>query len=97
HSGLFRLKQTEELHPDRLISALNERQNPLPFDRLIRFRSKGLAVENGIKAHQGLTGKLPIENLTPADLVFEEALSPSRRYLALKRAIPRAKLDLRHR
>ncbi len=86
--GLDRLKRTiEELHPDRIIIAPTERENRLPLDELLRFRSNGLVVENGIKAHQRLTGKLPIENLTPADLVFEDALNPSRRYLAVKRAM----------
>jgi hypothetical protein len=52
--GLDRLKQTiEELHPDR-ISALNDCANRLPFDGSLRFRAKGLAVEDGIKAPQRL-------------------------------------------
>ena len=87
-AGLGQLTQTiAEFSPDRIIVATRERRKSLPFDELLRFRLGGLVVEDGIAAHQRLTGKLPIEALTARDLVFLETLNPSRRYLFLKRAM----------
>jgi exopolysaccharide biosynthesis polyprenyl glycosylphosphotransferase len=87
-AGLGALTQTIlELSPDRIIVAPRERRKSIPFDELLRFRLGGLLVEDGIKAHQRLTGKLPIETLTARDLIFVETLNPSRRYLVLKRAM----------
>jgi lipopolysaccharide/colanic/teichoic acid biosynthesis glycosyltransferase len=43
--------------------------------QLLRCRSRGIRIENGIHAYEDLTGKLAIESLSPSDLLFSDRLS----------------------
>jgi exopolysaccharide biosynthesis polyprenyl glycosylphosphotransferase len=59
-----------ETRPDRVIIALRECYDQLPVRELIAAQMAGLAVEDGIEVHEQLSGKLPLEYLTPVWLLF---------------------------
>ncbi len=59
-----------EQQPDRIIVALRERRGRLPVQELLNAHIAGVVVEDGVRVHERLFGKLAIENLTPGALLF---------------------------
>jgi exopolysaccharide biosynthesis polyprenyl glycosylphosphotransferase len=62
----------ERVRPDRLIVALASRRGQMPFKTLLSLRVGGMAVEDGIDYYERLTGKVPIEALTPTSFIFSK-------------------------
>jgi sugar transferase (PEP-CTERM system associated) len=63
--------------PDRLIMALQERRQQLPIDLLLRYRLKGLVIEEASTLYQKLTGKIPVESIHPSALIFSDGFRQS--------------------
>ena len=78
-------KILDDVKPDRLIVALTERRGRMPLGQLLECGSRGILVEDGLRAYEYFTGKLPIESLTPSFLIFSGAFRKSRLQLALRR------------
>src|SRR5207245_1816028 len=76
-----------DLHPQRTIVALAERRARLPVRELLEARVRGCIVEDGVNVYERLTGKLPIEAVTPSNLIFSGDFRKSRLDLAAGRAI----------
>ncbi len=64
------------VRPDRVIVALASRRGQLPFKTLLSLRLNGTAVEDGVDYYERLTGKVPIEALTPTSLIFGKECRP---------------------
>ncbi len=79
-------KIIDDVTPDRLIVALTERRGRMPMGQLLGCGAKGILVEDGLRTYEYVTGKLPIESLTPSFLVFSGAFRKSRLQLAAHRA-----------
>jgi sugar transferase (PEP-CTERM system associated) len=79
-------KILDDVKPDRLIVALTERRGRMPMAQLLECGARGIVVEDGLRAYEYFTGKLPIESLTPSFLIFSGAFRKSRLQLALRRA-----------
>ena len=79
-------KIIDDVKPDRLIVALTERRGRMPMAQLLECGARGIVVEDGLRAYEYFTGKLPIESLTPSFLIFSGAFRKSRLQLALRRA-----------
>lgn len=62
----------EHVRPDRVIVALASRRGHMPFKTLLGLRVRGIAVEDGVECYERLTGKVPIEALTPTNLIFSK-------------------------
>ena len=77
----------EELCPDRLVVALNERRGRLPVWALLSSCASGLRVEDGIEFYERLTRKLAIESLSPSFLIFHRVLQKSALQLGVRRAL----------
>ena len=60
----------EQVVPDRIVIALDERRGRLPVRELLEWRTRGIVVENAVEAYERVTGKLAIEALTPSNLLF---------------------------
>jgi exopolysaccharide biosynthesis polyprenyl glycosylphosphotransferase len=60
----------DQLRPDRVVVALASRRGQMPCKTLLALRVRGIAVEDGIDCYERLTGKVPIESLTPASFIF---------------------------
>jgi sugar transferase (PEP-CTERM system associated) len=78
-------KIIDDVKPDRLIVALTERRGRMPMAQLLECGARGIVVEDGLRAYEYFTGKLPIESLTPSFLIFSGAFRKSRLQLALRR------------
>ena len=78
-------KILDDVKPDRLIVALTERRGRMPMAQLLECGARGIVVEDGLRAYEYFTGKLPIESLTPSFLIFSGAFRKSRLQLALRR------------
>ena len=78
-------KILDDVRPDRLIVALTERRGRMPMAQLLECGARGIVVEDGLRAYEYFTGKLPIESLTPSFLIFSGAFRKSRLQLALRR------------
>jgi exopolysaccharide biosynthesis polyprenyl glycosylphosphotransferase len=80
-------KIIEELRPDRIVVALQERRGRLPISDLLNSWVTGILVEDGIEAYEHITRKLAIESLCPSALIFSKDFKKPRLQLALRRAI----------
>lgn len=79
-------KIVEEINPHRIIVAMTDRSR-IPVRELLECRLRGITVEEGVEVYERLTGKLPIEWLTPSHLVFSKDFQKSAAGLAVARAI----------
>jgi exopolysaccharide biosynthesis polyprenyl glycosylphosphotransferase len=73
--------------PDRIILALTAGYDRFPTRELIEARMAGIAVEDGIEVHEHLSGKLPVECLTPSWLLFCKDFRNSRWQTVCRRAV----------
>jgi exopolysaccharide biosynthesis polyprenyl glycosylphosphotransferase len=62
----------EHVCPDRVIVALASGGGSMPLEALLGLRLRGIAVEDGVDCYERLTGKVPIEALTPTSLIFSK-------------------------
>jgi exopolysaccharide biosynthesis polyprenyl glycosylphosphotransferase len=77
----------KEMTPDRIIVALTERRGRMPVRDLLRLRTSGVSVEDGIEVHERCTGKLAIESLNPSYLIFSRDFERPKWEMALRRAV----------
>src|SRR5204862_4020209 len=85
--GLDRLSAIiERVRPHRIVVALTERRRPEVMSALLEARGHGILVEDAVDVYERITGKLAIEALPPASLVFSKGFRVSRGYAAIGRA-----------
>jgi lipopolysaccharide/colanic/teichoic acid biosynthesis glycosyltransferase len=78
----------DDLRPDRIVVALPERRGGTPIRALLELRvSRRVIVEDAADVYERLTGKLLIEALTPASIVFSTGFRPSRIQQAFARIV----------
>jgi exopolysaccharide biosynthesis polyprenyl glycosylphosphotransferase len=74
-----------ELRPDRIVVALEDRRGLLPLESLARARALGVVVEEAVDLYERLSGKLAIESMRPGNLIFAAEMHKSRLDLAITR------------
>jgi sugar transferase (PEP-CTERM system associated) len=57
---------------DRVIVALEDRRNSMPVRELMDLRVRGVAIESAVSLVERLSGKLPLDGLSPSTLIFAE-------------------------
>ena len=72
--------------PDRIIVGLGDGPR-LPVGLLVETRARGIIVERAAETYERLTGKLPLEALPAARVVFSRDFQPSAVQLALTRLL----------
>lgn len=77
----------EQVRPDRVVVALTDRRGRLPVRDLMDARVRGIAVEDGVRFYERLTGKIAIEALTPSDLFSSPDFRKSHLDLAFGHAL----------
>lgn len=77
----------EASRPDRIIVAFPERQQGLPIYKLVESIAHGIVVEDVAETYERLTGKLPLEALSPSNVIFSRAFRASRRHRVLARTL----------
>jgi sugar transferase (PEP-CTERM system associated) len=72
---------------DRIIVGLKDRRGKLPIKELLDFKTRGVAVEEATTFYERIAGKIPIENLKPSWMVFNNGFNVSKRMLFQKRIL----------
>jgi sugar transferase (PEP-CTERM system associated) len=70
---------------DRIIVGMKDRRGKLPIEELLDFKTRGVAVEDATTFYERIAGKIPIENLNPSWMVFNNGFNVSKRLLIEKR------------
>jgi sugar transferase (PEP-CTERM system associated) len=71
---------------DRIVVALEERRGKFPDAQLLECKMRGMAVEEGIRFYEHLTGRLQVESLHPSSLIYSEGFRKSKLTMWTKRA-----------
>jgi sugar transferase (PEP-CTERM system associated) len=73
------------LRAKRIIVAMSERRGKLPVERLLSLKCHGVRVQDGVDFYETITGKVPIESVRLASLLFSPGCYASRFHLFYKR------------
>jgi exopolysaccharide biosynthesis polyprenyl glycosylphosphotransferase len=77
---------TERVRPDRIVVALKERREHLPVRELLDHRiRRGMRIEDGLEVYERLTGRLPVEGLSPSEIIFSRRFHEPRLHAAMGR------------
>jgi sugar transferase (PEP-CTERM system associated) len=68
-----------------LVVALPDRRGTLPVDALVRLRVRGVRVHEASTVYEQITGKLPVDDLSPSYLIFSEGFRTHARAMFLQR------------
>jgi|CXWL01.1.fsa_nt_gi exopolysaccharide biosynthesis polyprenyl glycosylphosphotransferase len=77
----------EGFEPDLIVCATRERHDPMLARELLKPRSRGIRVEDGMVAYERLTGKIAIEYASPRAILFSGESKASWLVLSLSRAL----------
>jgi len=77
----------EPYHPDRIIVAMGDRRGKLPVEALLQLKSRGLSIQDGTELYEAISGKVPIEALSLAWLLFSPGFQVSRPLRIYKRFV----------
>ncbi|HXU90735.1 MAG TPA: sugar transferase [Methylomirabilota bacterium] len=78
----------ERVHPQRIVIAVDERRRAeevMPV--LLEARGRGIHVQDGVDVYERMTGKLAIEVLPAASLVFAKGFRIARGHAAISRGL----------
>jgi sugar transferase (PEP-CTERM system associated) len=70
---------------DRVVLSLKERRGGTPMRELLHLKFAGVSIEDAQSLHERITGRIPIENLSPSLLFLSEGFGKSPWLLAAKR------------
>lgn len=72
---------------DRFVVALDDRRGTMPIAELLSNKIRGRIIEDGISFYEAITGKILVEKVNPAWLIFSEGFDCSRFSLLIKRLL----------
>ncbi|MBM9515064.1 TIGR03013 family XrtA/PEP-CTERM system glycosyltransferase [Desulfogranum marinum] len=72
---------------ERIVVALDDRRGTMPITDLLHFKLQKNIIEDGISFYEGLTGKILIEKVNPAWLIFSQGFDSGKATLFTKRCI----------
>ena len=84
YDGLCEL--ADQLDIKKVVVAIKERRGTLPLKELVRCRVKGIDVIEGTSFYEMLAGKLIVDQINPAWIIFSEGFYKSRTKRFLKRS-----------
>jgi sugar transferase (PEP-CTERM system associated) len=85
YNGLCEL--AEELNISKIIVALKERRGALPTKELVKCRVSGIEIIEGSIFYEMLTGKLSVDQMNPASIIFSEGFYKSTIRRLIKRVM----------
>ncbi len=80
------VRTVKTLRANRIVVAMGERRGKLPVERLLSLKCSGVHVQDGVEVYEAITGKVPIESIRLASLLFSPGCYASRFHLFYKRA-----------
>ena len=60
---------------DRVVVAMEDRRGSMPVRELLALRLRGVVIEDASSLIERLTGKVPLDGLTPSTLIFTEGFN----------------------
>ncbi len=72
---------------ERIVVALDDRRGAMPITDLLNHKLKGAIIEDGISFYEAITGKILVEKVNPAWLIFSEGFDYGRMTYLIKRFI----------
>jgi sugar transferase (PEP-CTERM system associated) len=78
---------TSQLKVKKIVVALKEKRGAFPIKELLQCRVDGIDIIDGNSFYEMLTGKLIVEQINPAWLIFSQGFQKSRMQRFLKRTI----------
>jgi len=72
---------------ERIVIALDDRRGAMPIPELLRFKIQGRMIEDGISFYEAITGKILVEKVNPAWLIFSAGFEYSRMTYLIKRLL----------
>ena len=85
YDGLCEL--ADQLDIKKVVVAIKERRGALPLKELVKCRVKGIDVIEGTSFYEMLAGKLIVDQINPAWIIFSEGFYKSRTRRFIKRSI----------
>ena len=85
YDGLCEL--AEQLEINKVVVAIKERRGTLPLKELVKCRVKGIDVIEGTSFFEMLAGKLLVDQINPAWIIFSKGFYKSRTKRFIKRSI----------
>jgi sugar transferase (PEP-CTERM system associated) len=76
---------SEQLGITKVVIALTEKRGLLPIRELLKCRVSGIEIIDGVSFYEKLKGKLMVEQINPAWLIFSEGFQKSQAMRFLKR------------
>lgn len=70
---------------DKIVVAMEERRGNIPLNDLLRYKSYGIKIEDGVNFYEKITNKLLVEYINPSYLIFCDGFETSYITLLLKR------------
>jgi len=70
---------------NRIVVAMDDRRGKLPVELLLSMKCRGVQVQDGVEVYETITGKVPIESIRLASLLFSPGCYASRFHLFYKR------------
>jgi sugar transferase (PEP-CTERM system associated) len=70
----------------KIIVALEERRGTLPLEELLKYKSYGIKIEDGISYYEKLSNQVLVEYINPSDLIFCDGFKQSYGSLFFKRS-----------
>jgi sugar transferase (PEP-CTERM system associated) len=78
-------KIVDEENIDKIIVAMEERRGNIPLDDLLKHKSYGIKIEDGVNFYEKVTNKLLVEYINPSNLIFCDGFKLSYITMLLKR------------
>ncbi|MBV5317832.1 MAG: TIGR03013 family PEP-CTERM/XrtA system glycosyltransferase [Desulfobulbaceae bacterium] len=72
---------------DRIVVALDDRRGNMPIAELLNHKLRGRIIEDSISFYEAITGKILVEKVNPAWLIFSEGFDYGRLTYLIKRSI----------
>lgn len=79
-------KIVDEGNIDKIIVAVEDRRGNIPLDALLRYKSYGIKIEDGVSFYEKVTNKLLVEYINPSNLIFCDGFKVSNITMLLKRS-----------
>ena len=72
---------------DRVVVALDDRRGTMPIAELLHSKLRGRIIEDGVTFYEAITGKILVEKVNPAWLIFSEGFDYGRLTYLIKRVL----------
>lgn len=81
------VKDSQLSRIDRIVVALDDRRGNMPIAELLSSKLRGRIIEDSISFYEAITGKILVEKVNPAWLIFSEGFNYGRLTYLIKRTI----------